>query len=87
MHIAPRRHAWHTSCPGIVKGHCSLAQAIKVRSVGPIAAVVRQKMPIQRIEHNHERLHWLILLNLGWVQFFITDFIVERYSKNPSQSL
>ena len=57
MQFAPGRHAGHGADVVVVEGDRAFAQAHEVRRQGPVAAVVRQHVPVQGIVHDHDGFH------------------------------
>ena len=57
VEVAPRRHARHGADVGALEGRRPPRQPREVGGVGPVAAVGRQQVPVERVEHDHDRFH------------------------------
>ncbi len=55
--VPSRGHAGHAAHPVVVERDASVGQPAKVRSVYVLAAVRRQHMAVQRVEHDDNRFH------------------------------
>ena len=61
--LPPRWHARHGADIVVVEGDRALAEAHEVWGQRPVAAVVRQHVPVERVVHHHDRFHAAASIN------------------------
>ena len=57
VQLPARRHARHGADVVVVESDGALAEADEVGGQRPVAAVVRQHVPVQRVVHDHYSFH------------------------------
>jgi hypothetical protein len=57
MQLATCWHARHAANVAVLKGDRTLCQSLKVGGKDPLTAIWREKVAVERVKHDHDRLH------------------------------
>ena len=72
VQLAPGGHARHGTDVVVVERDRAFAETHEVGRQGPVATVVRQHVPVQRVVHDHDGLHGGLLL-IAWGQLSLVS--------------
>ena len=81
VEVASSGHTWHGADVGVVEGHRALRQSLEVWRVGPVTAVGRQEVPVQRVEHDDDGFDDAGFIDMAnffllFIRFFFIFFVI-----------